>query len=108
MSHSDNIFPFMLLRYQIRTPCIAPANVHYQPQLLESSTVDMHYQLAFFTPGRLPSRAFSRKQNYLLVRLGVGYGKHADVSTLAILKSLKTPRDLPPSIQRLLICVDLV
>ena len=72
---------------------------------------DSYYQLAFLTPGMFPSRAFILNGNYTHYKhpgrprrkLFDGFGL-----TLAILKSLNTPLDFPPSIHLLLICVDLV
>lgn len=54
-----------------------------------------------------PERSFGNNTIFSL-EPDAEHATHTDVVTLAIRKSLKTPRDLPPSIQRLLICVNLV
>ena len=75
---------------------------------ISSPSGDLDHQLAFLTPGMFPSRAFilngyctDNKCPGPMVLYGVGL-------TLAILKSLSTPLDFPPSMHLLLICVDLV
>lgn len=67
-----------------------------------------NYQLAFFTPGILPSKALSRKENYKRLALQLLLLISAIIHTRVIRKSLKTPRDFPPSVHLLLICVNLV
>ena len=72
----------------------------------------MHHQLAFLTPGRLPARAFIRKQYctyiYLSPHWHVLEGVAEPGLTRAMLKSRRTPLPLPPSIHRFRICVGLV
>lgn len=76
------------------------------------------YQLAFFTPGILPAKALTRKlycrEKRCQLRFNTASHPLVDschdiwTHTLVILKSLSTPRPLPPSIHRLRICVERV
>jgi len=63
------------------------------------------HQLAFFTPGMLPARAFRRNWNYTQRSACRPLDPTATQLTLAMRKSLSTPLPFAPMIQRFLICV---
>jgi len=79
------------------------------PSFLQHPSLSRH-QLAFFTPGKLPSSAFILNWN-CHPNISIVPSEECPLKiqlTLANLKSLNTPLDFPPAIHLLFICVERV
>lgn len=89
-----------------RTPTHALQSMILYNILHSQMSASISHQLAFFTPGMLPARAF--KRNWNCTRCSVCMPPAFKIRkqlTLAMRKSLSTPLPFAPMIQRFLICV---